>query len=71
MRQRNRPAKGAPNLYPNALQDGTLVAVVCQTDGDMQSSSGRGSSDIWYRIANESYINAVYLEVVSLRIPQC
>jgi serine/threonine protein kinase len=71
VRQRNRPAKAAPSLYLNALEDGTLVDVICQTKGDLQSSSSRGTSNTWYRIANRAYINAVYLEVMSVGIPLC
>lgn len=71
VKQRIAPNTAAERLYPNDLQDGTAVTVVCQTTGDPRSNAGRGSSHVWYRLYNGAYINAVYLSLQEGVTPAC
>ncbi|MDT5180777.1 MAG: serine/threonine protein kinase, bacterial, partial [Mycobacterium sp.] len=63
VRQRSAPRKTAPNLVPDLLTDGTSVAAVCRTTGDVMSSEGHGSSSVWYRLKNGAYVNVVYFNL--------
>jgi len=73
VKQRNGPYVGAPSLYPDLLGDGTKVTPVCQTTGDVRTNAGYGSSDVWYRLDNGSYVNSVYmvLDGPASSIPPC
>jgi serine/threonine-protein kinase len=71
VKQRVAPYNEAPRLFPDALEDGTLVTVVCQTVGDPRSSRGHGSSSVWYRLFNGAYVNAVYLDFQGSGVPTC
>lgn len=71
VQQRTQPYNSAPRLYPNALRDGTSVAVVCATTGDLRTSRGRGASRIWYMLNNGAFINSVYATSPRTEIPTC
>jgi hypothetical protein len=71
VKQRSSPYIDAPRLYPNDLKDGAAVAVVCQTNGDLRSSAGHGSSAMWYRLVNNAYINSVYVDLPDSGVPRC
>lgn len=71
VKQREAPYNAAPRLYSNDLQDNMTVTVVCQTVGDVRSSAGHGTSVTWYRLDNGAYVNSVYMDVTSSRIPSC
>lgn len=71
VKQRNAPFVAAPRLVPNDLQDGNSVTVVCQTNGDVRSSEGHGSSFVWYRLENGAYVNSVYVNIAATGIPTC
>ena len=60
VQQRTGPSNTAPRKYPNDLEDGITVSVVCKIIGDPRSSEGRGSSYVWYRLVDGAYINSVY-----------
>jgi serine/threonine-protein kinase len=59
VKQRTAPYTDAPRMYPNDLQDNDTVIVVCETNGDVRSSMGHGSSSTWYRLGNGAYVNSV------------
>jgi serine/threonine protein kinase, bacterial len=71
VQQRTLPKTGAPRLYPDDLQDGTMVTLRCQTTGDLRSSAGHGSSYIWYRLINGAYVNSVYMTTPTTELPAC
>jgi DNA-binding helix-hairpin-helix protein with protein kinase domain len=71
VKQRNAPFSAAPRMYSNDLQDGMSVSIACQTTGDVRSSAGHGSSDIWYRLDDGAYVNSVYMTVPAPGIPRC
>lgn len=71
VQQRVQPFNDAPRMYPQVLHDGTRIAVVCRTVGDARSSQGYGSSRVWFRLANGSYINSVYTSASPEGVPQC
>ena len=71
VKQRTAPYTDAPRLVPNDLQDNVTVTVVCQTTGDVRTSTGHGSSYVWYQLANGAYVNSVYLNVRGSGIPAC
>lgn len=71
VKRRAQPYTAAPRLHPNDLQDGMTVTVSCETNGDLRSSEGHGSSTTWYRLDDGSYVNSVYMDVTATRIPAC
>ncbi|MBX8691193.1 protein kinase [Mycobacterium sp. 20091114027_K0903767] len=71
VKQRIEPYTDSERMYPNDLNDGMAVTVVCQTTGDLRSNGGRGSSYVWYRLYNGAYINAVYLSLQGGVSPSC
>ncbi|MCB9409359.1 serine/threonine-protein kinase [Mycolicibacterium sp.] len=71
VQQRVLPYNDAPRMYPEVLHDGTKVSVLCGTIGDARSSQGYGSSRVWFRLANGSYINSVYTSASPEGVPQC
>ena len=71
LQQRNAPFTAATRLVPDALQDGTTVAIVCQTPGDLRSNTGYGSSRSRYRLANGAYVPAVYVSTGAEALPAC
>jgi hypothetical protein len=72
VKQRTAPYTDAPRLYPDSLKDGTTVPVVCQTNGDVVTNAGHGTSKDWYRLSNGAYINSMYVNVkASGMIPAC
>lgn len=71
VQQRVQPFNDAPRMYPEVLHDGTKIVVVCRTAGDPRSSQGYGSSRVWFRLANGSYINSIYTSASPEGVPQC
>lgn len=71
VKQRGAPRDAAPGITSQPLLDGARVGIVCQTTGDTRQNSGRGSSDVWFQIANGAFIPAVYLATGAERLPQC
>lgn len=71
VKQRSAPYTAADRLVPNDLHDGNAVTVVCQTIGDVRSSDGRGSSSVWYRLANNAYVASVYMNTSPAGISAC
>lgn len=71
VRQRTAPYNDAPRMFPAALQDGARVTVVCGITGDLRSSQGYGSSRVWFRLDNGSYINSVYTDTPPADVPSC
>lgn len=71
VQQRVRPFNDAPRMYPDALQDGTKITVLCYALGDPRSSQGYGSSRVWFQLANGSYISSVYTNASPDGMPQC
>jgi hypothetical protein len=71
VKQRNAPYVAAARLVPTDLRDGDAVTVVCQTNGDLRSSEGHGSSYVWYRLENGAYVNSVYVNISATGIPGC
>lgn len=71
VKQRSAPYTAADRLVPNDLQDGNVVTVVCQTNGDLRSSDGRGSSSVWYRLENGAYVASVYMNATPAGIVTC
>lgn len=71
VKQRNAPFNSAPALYPNALMDGARITVVCQTRGDTRASAGHETTNVWYRLDNGAYVNAVYLDTDAAQSPSC
>lgn len=71
VQQRTAPFNSAPKMYPTVLQDGSAITVMCQLPGDPRSSSGQGSSRVWYRLDNGAYINSVYTALDTARVPSC
>jgi len=77
VQQRKAPYTNASRLYPNDLRDGTLLTIVCRSEGDLRSSRDRVSSSTWYRLTSGAYIPSVFI-LVSARdqmapayIPRC
>ena len=62
VKQRTAPYTDAPRLVPNDLQDNVTVTVVCQTTGDVRTSTGHGSS---------SLVPARQRRLRELGLPQC
>ena len=71
MKQRIYPFTEAPRAYSTDLVDGTVVAVVCGTEGDTRSSRGYGTSNIWYRLVNGAYLPSVFVDIPTWRVPTC
>jgi TIR domain len=73
VKQRIAPRIEAQSLNgTNPLKDGTTVAVVCQTSGDIGSNRGHGNSPLWYKLSNGAYVNSVYVNIqASGPIPAC
>lgn len=71
VKQRVAPYRDAEARYPNALKDGTVVQVACQTTGDSQTSGGTPSY-YWYRLVNGAYVNVVYTNLrPPMDMPEC
>lgn len=68
VQQRSAPFTSAPRLYPLDLFDGTLLAIVCKSEGDLRSSRNRVPSSTWYRLSNGAYIPSVFI-LISARGP--
>lgn len=73
VKQRTAPYVGAPRLVMDDLQDGMPVVISCLVIGDLRSSAGYGSSNLWARLTNGAYVNTVYIDVVGAvsAIPWC
>lgn len=71
VKQRTAPFSESPRMYQDDLFDGAAVALACQTTGDVRASSGHGSSAVWYRLDNGSYVNSVYLNADPASVPAC
>ena len=71
VKQRIYPFTEAPRAYSTDLVDGTVVAVVCGTEGDTRSSRGYGTSNIWYRLVNGAYLPSVFVDIPTWRVPTC
>lgn len=72
VKQRIAPYVEAERLYRNDLSDGMSVQVTCHTYGDSRTSSGHGTSNIWYRLVNGAYVNVVYTTLKRpIGMPEC
>jgi LasA protease len=58
------------------LHEGDPVDVVCQTRGETVSQSGWGTSSVWDRLTNASWVTDLYVDTPNINqfsppIPQC
>ena len=73
VKQRTAPYVNAPRLVSTDLQDGMTAPVICLATGDLRSSTGHGTSNIWYRLVNGAYVSSVYIDITApaSEIPPC
>ncbi len=68
LKMRRAPSTGAAQM--GTVANGGMVWVMCQTTGDRIAGTVR-TTDVWLRLANDTYVSDAYVQRAAYPIPAC